>query len=130
MTVSGEREYPREWFEVSRFGGKPNPKTFVRETASMLFYMDCGEERRDKKETSYSKWYPTLEEAQAACDRRRARDAQKATESRIRYAAPDLYKALAGIIPHLWVPEDDEAFAAAVEAARAAIAKARGEQPA
>lgn len=42
-------------------------------------------------------------------------------------AAPDLYEALEGLRPHLWVPVAETDFARAVEAARAALAKARGE---
>lgn len=85
-----ERKYPREWFRVSRYFPSPEPRQFQRETEHMLFTgMD-----RYKKHTDSERWYPTLEEAQAASDKIKAAQADLAQKHRIRDAAPELLEAL------------------------------------
>lgn len=91
---AGEGAYPREWFRVSSWTSTPEPRLFVRETEHMLFYHSDGEERREAKSGSYETWYPTLEEAQAAIERRKARENVRLAIRLKQVAAEDLFDAL------------------------------------
>lgn len=119
--------YPREWHRVSRWASKPDTRMFDRETENCLFAGN----RRHLKQTAHERWYPTLEDAQAAIDKRNADKAEQERRARIRDAAPDLLEALEGVMPLLEKIEDaelvgDEGCLWPVELARDAIAKARG----
>ena|SRR6185312_7615362 len=120
-------EYPREWFRVSNYGGPIEARMFIRETDKMLVFRDLrGREARDAKSTTWSRWFPTREEAEAALASIRAKEDQKAAARRLGDAAPSLLEALQAV---------DEMFSrpgsinkqTVRDKVRAAIARAKGE---
>jgi hypothetical protein len=124
--------YPREWFEVTRYCDDPIARVFIRETEKCLF---TGRKRVEKW-TQYSRYYPTIEEAQSAIYERNAAKAQRKAENRVRDAAPELLKALEAAVECGIVPVSSVADGGAskhsqqvivADQIRAAIAKAKGE---
>lgn len=116
-------EYPREWFRATTLTDAPMAKMFRKETKHRLYYDG---NRFEEKRTQYSSWHPTREEAQAAIDARKALVEKRKSDERIKASAPELLKALETLLDaserHIF---GDECLAER-DAARAAIAKARG----
>lgn len=123
------------WYQVCKqFGTAPRAVEFERETDSFLIRKDG---RRDAKETTYYKWFPTEAEALAAIADRIEKEESKKAMLRVRNAAPDLLEALEAFerISALWLPAEVEEQHAeemyALHMARnqmlSAIAKARGD---
>ena len=111
------------WYQACKqFGTAPRAVEFERETDSFLIRKDG---RRDAKETTYYKWFPTEAEALAAIADRIEKEERKKAMLRVRNAAPDLLEALEYCLDCLGdefaLPSDCQSTA------RAAIAKARGE---
>ena len=113
------------WYEVAKaFGRKPTAREFERETANFLIRKDG---RRDAKETSGYKWFPTEAEALAAIADRIEKEYKKKAMLRVRNAAPDLLEALEEILDGYLYGCDMKTKRENIKKANAAIARARGE---
>lgn len=129
-SATADRTYPRNWFQVSNYGGGITEREFVRETDKMLVFLDYrGRERADAKQSSYNRWYPTREEAEAAQAEIRAHNDAKDAERRIRSAAPELLEALERLVSACVATGTlpGEKGRELLARSHAAIAKARGQ---
>lgn len=106
------------WFRVGKFGGDIRSKAFERSTEHFLFY--DGGRRRDRKSTSFERWYPTLPEAEDAARAITDRGNARVADQRIRNAAHELLAACEAVVA-------SGMRNAAYDACVAAVAKARGQ---
>lgn len=107
------------------YGDRVDRVEFERETEHFYFYKSG---RRVKK----GGWELLFPSEQAALDwiaARKESAAKAAAEQRIRNAAPDLLEALVRLSADEWLDDGDPRLDEARAMARAAIAKATGEQP-
>ena len=116
-------------WEVTRYSKAPERKEYERETASFYVRSDG---RRDAKETSYSKLYADHGEAVAAIKRRIAGEEARERAALVRKAAPELLKALDGMLKIYGCHYDRDGLKPSTEIecitqAIEAIARARGE---
>ena len=114
-----------KWY-VTKWHDVPERKEFLRETAHTLVELRHGRERKVLKATQWGRYYDTRDDAQAAINCRKAYKADEIAMRRVRDAAPELLEALESVMGNCL---DSEGLTAAYAKARAAIAKARGEQP-
>lgn len=90
--MSEALNYPREWFAVTPYSSKPKPLMMARETKHILV---DGNGRRHSKVSQYQCWYPTLEEANEAIQKNRAKKAEADELRRIQNNAKLILEALA-----------------------------------
>ena len=87
-----ERAYPCTWFGVHNYAaGRIKEETFTGETTA---YLIRSKGKKEKKQTSYSQWFPTREEAQSVVSERLKLEESRRRERTVRDAAPKLLAAL------------------------------------